>query len=268
MRLVSPAVWFVKHSVMVFSIGYVVMSIVTAVHIIALKQSYCVAFFAVYCYSQVCLNWRALFYFSSKDHGMEAVESLDNHPYSYCPDCNIFKQKLSHHCPLCQHCVLRHDHHCFFLGTCIGLENQGYFIILCLYTGLGSLYLAVHIFLFSDWTFDYWYNYLELFMPFGFVFSLLRAPSLTSAFLVIVYNLSTVVGVFCTYMFILQVLLLSRSLTWHEFNTKARPIKGCQPAMWHNFKSNFARFKLISFVIPVIPVNFCQNNSDLSKEMV
>lgn len=254
---------------MIFSMGYILLSIITAGHIIFLKHSYGIALFAAYCYCQVCLNWRAMFYFSNKDYGTADTEIKESDPYSYCPDCKIFKQKLSHHCPLCQHCVLRHDHHCFFLGTCIGLKNQGYFIILCLYTGLGSLYLAFLIFLTSDWTFENWYNYLELFMPFGFVFSLLRTSSFSSAYMVVVYNLSTVVGFFSVIMFLLQVHLLSRSLTWHEFNTKPHPTKGCQLSVWHNFQTNFARYGLIRFIIPIIPVRWYSKNSGyLQKELV
>lgn len=264
MKLLSPKVWFMKHSVMLFSLGYVLLSLVTTVQIVTLKQSYVIAFLAAYCYGQVCLNWKAMFFFSSKDKG---TDEEDSNPYSYCPDCKIVKHRLSHHCPLCQHCVLRHDHHCFFLGTCIGLRNQGYFVIFCLYSGLGSLYLAVEILLASDWTFENWYNYLELFMPFGFVFSLLRAKSPSSAYMVVVYNLSTVTGIFCVTMFLLQVHLLSRSLTWHEFNTNSRPAKGCT---WRNFKANFSRFGLIRFIVPVIPAHLKQYSQDsyLNEELV
>lgn len=115
---------------------------------------------------------------------------------SHCSYCGIVKQNKSHHCPLCKCCILKHDHHCFFLGTCIGLNNQRFFVILCFYIGIGSLYLSLQIFLISDWVFASWYNYLELFMPFGYLFTVVRAESLMSAFLVIVYNLSFITGIF------------------------------------------------------------------------
>ncbi len=143
-----------------------------------------------------------LFYFygTVKDTGEMNMYSYEHEERntSHCAYCDIIKQKKSHHCPLCKCCILKHDHHCFFLGkvlylnfplkkhaspnmsngffsgTCIGLHNQRFFVILCLYLGIGSLYLSLQIFQISDWVFAQWYNYLELFMPFGYIFTLYR----------------------------------------------------------------------------------------------
>lgn len=254
MAPVSRRVGFMRYSVMLFSLAYTGVSIVTALYVVIVTSSIIVSLIAIYCYSQVCANWHALFVNSNKDYGVQVEEGEEQDSQSFCSECNIFKHKRSHHCPLCGHCVLKHDHHCFFLGTCIGLNNQCYFVILCLYTGVGSLYLCLQIFLISDWIFHRWFNYLELFMPFGYVFSLARSNSLFSAFLVVVYNLSATIGMFCIYMFVIQVNLLCRSVTWHEFNSKTYLSKSQQlPTAWSNFKTNFGPDNLLNFIFPVMP---------------
>nr|CAH0111725.1 unnamed protein product [Daphnia galeata] len=152
--VISKRVGLMRYGVMLFSLAYLCLSIATAIYILMLQRSFTVTTIAIYCYIQVCANWRALFVNSSKDYGVLVEEGLEQDPQNFCPECNIFKNKKSHHCPLCEYCILRHDHHCFFLGTCIGLNNQRYFVILCLYTGVGSLYLSLQIFLTSDWVFQ------------------------------------------------------------------------------------------------------------------
>lgn len=236
--VVSKRIGLMRYGVMLFSLAYLGLSIATAIYILALKKSIIVTTIAIYCYIQVCANWRAMFVNSNKDYGIQVEEGLEQDIHNFCPECNIYKNKKSHHCPLCECCVLRHDHHCFFLGTCIGLNNQRYFVILCLYTGVGSLYLSLQIFLTSDWVFNRWFNYLELFMPFGYAFSLARTTTLSSAYMVIVYNLSATIGMFCMYMFGLQVHLLSQSVTWHEFNSKTHVSKNQQIlTTWSNLPS-------------------------------
>ncbi|XP_059350345.1 uncharacterized protein LOC132087806 [Daphnia carinata] len=250
--VISKRIGLMRYGVMLFSLAYLCLSIATAIYILTLKRSIVVTIIAIYCYVQVCANWRAMFANSNKDYGIQVEEGLEQNIHNFCSECNIYKNKKSHHCPLCECCVLRHDHHCFFLGTCIGLNNQRYFVILCLYTGVGSLYLSLQIFLASDWVFNRWFNYLELFMPFGYAFSLARTTTLSGAYLVIVYNLSATIGMFCMYMFGLQVHLLSQSVTWHEFNSKTHVSKNQQIlTTWSNFTTNFGH-GLLHFIVPVM----------------
>lgn len=253
MAPITKTVGLMRYGVMLFSLAYLGLSLVTALYIVIIRNSILVTAIAIFCYSQVCANWRAMFVYSNKDYGIQIEEGIEQDPQTFCPECNIFKQKKSHHCPLCECCVLRHDHHCFFLGTCIGLNNQPYFVVLCLYTGLGSLYLSLQIFLTSDWVFNWWFNYLELFMPFGYAFSLARTSSLFSAYMVILYNLSATIGMFCIFMFGLQVHLLCQSVTWHEFNSKTHISKSQQIlTAWSNFRANIGPYGLLNFIFPII----------------
>lgn len=213
----SPAVGLMKYGVMLFSLAYLFMSIITSFHVVMRANSLPTTLVAIYFYTHVVANWMALFSHSNKDQGMDvpAISDVDQPAINkqsssnYCSHCDILRHKLSHHCPLCRCCVLKHDHHCFFFGTCVGKNNQPFFVILCLYTGIGSLYLCLLIFQNSSWFFPAWYNYAELFMPFGVVFSLYRASNLYDAYMVIAYNASTTIGMVC-----LVMLGMSTKLPW------------------------------------------------------
>ncbi|CAD8115795.1 unnamed protein product [Paramecium sonneborni] len=59
-----------------------------------------------------------------------------------CPDCQDVKPSRSRHCEICQKCVFKYDHHCPWLSTCVGQNNQ-YFFIAFLFTLILSIILQI-----------------------------------------------------------------------------------------------------------------------------
>ena len=64
-------------------------------------------------------------------------------PLKFCETCLIFRPQKAAHCNLCNNCVLCFDHHCFWLGTCIGRNNYGYFFVFVTLLALLCLFVLV-----------------------------------------------------------------------------------------------------------------------------
>ena len=252
-----------KSGITILSAIYVFLSMITAANIIFISSNFFCLIVAIVCYSQILVNWNIVYRISNRDKGHDGEKGNGLLDHTYCPDCKIHRQRLSHHCSLCGHCVLRHDHHCFFLGTCIGMNNQHHFTVFCLYTGLGTLYLCHQIYVTYNWACEYWYEYLELFLPFGFLFMLMKVASFTDVFLVLMFNSSMTLGLFCSTMFGLQVYLLATNQTWYQFSTGTRSTNSgstSSSSLWKQFKVNFGKHGLLNFLIPFPNRTFDQSS--------
>ncbi|CAL3969471.1 unnamed protein product [Diplocarpon coronariae] len=64
------------------------------------------------------------------------------HPGQICRTCNILKPARSKHCSICKHCISKLDHHCIFINNCVGYNNQNYFLLLLLTTGILTSWAA------------------------------------------------------------------------------------------------------------------------------
>lgn len=70
------------------------------------------------------------------------------HPGSTCRTCQLLKPARSKHCSVCKKCISKMDHHCIFINNCVGSQNQHYFVLLLLSTGVLTLYgglLGLHL---------------------------------------------------------------------------------------------------------------------------
>jgi len=260
--------WVLKSGITILSAIYVLISLITAAHIIFISSNFFCLTVAIVCYSQILVNWNIVYRISNRDEGHDGEKGNALLDHNYCPDCKIYRQRLSHHCSLCGHCVLRHDHHCFFLGTCIGMNNQHHFTVFCLYTGLGTLYLCYLIYVTYGWTCEYWYEYLELFLPFGFLFMLMKVASFTDVFLVLMFNSSMTLGLFCSTMCGLQVYLLATNQTWYQFSTRSGSTNSgstSSSSLWKQFRANFGKHGLLNFLIPL--PNRSLDQSSISSTM-
>ncbi|XP_067682042.1 palmitoyltransferase ZDHHC22-like [Haliotis asinina] len=105
----------------------------------------------IFIFVQTCANWYRTWYDVAN-----YVRSTTKEKYFTCGDtpegwkhcfaCQLDAPPRSHHCVLCNKCMLKRDHHCYFTASCIGFQNQKYFIVFCFYTVCGcalALYLQL-----------------------------------------------------------------------------------------------------------------------------
>ncbi|CEF62677.1 Lethal (2) 35Be [Strongyloides ratti] len=103
-------------------------------------------------------------YMGEDDHYYYEAHGLKSQsPTKYCMACRCVAPRRAHHCPICDICILRKDHHCFFTGGCIGLANQRYFMIFCLWGGIGAMYGL-------RFTIAYMNKFVAPAFPYGFVY--------------------------------------------------------------------------------------------------
>ena len=58
-----------------------------------------------------------------------------------CAQCAFsYKPERAHHCSVCRRCVYKMDHHCPWVNNCVGVGNQKFFVLFCLYVFLCCLH--------------------------------------------------------------------------------------------------------------------------------
>jgi len=79
------------------------------------------------------------------------ARAMAQYPYDFtlfqpgvtCSTCQLLKPARSKHCSVCKMCVAKMDHHCIFINNCVGANNQRWFVLLMLTTGIQTLYGGV-----------------------------------------------------------------------------------------------------------------------------
>ena len=60
-----------------------------------------------------------------------------------CGQCSFsYKPERAHHCSVCRRCVYKMDHHCPWVNNCVGIGNQKFFVLFCMYVFLCCLHAA------------------------------------------------------------------------------------------------------------------------------
>eukprot|EP00747_Dinoflagellata_sp_TGD_P163788 gnl/TRDRNA2_/TRDRNA2_182856_c0_seq1.p1 gnl/TRDRNA2_/TRDRNA2_182856_c0~~gnl/TRDRNA2_/TRDRNA2_182856_c0_seq1.p1 ORF type:complete len:345 (+),score=36.21 gnl/TRDRNA2_/TRDRNA2_182856_c0_seq1:96-1130(+) len=49
---------------------------------------------------------------------------------TFCKKCNMIRPERAHHCSVSDTCVLRMDHYCPWIGNCVGMRNQKFFLLM------------------------------------------------------------------------------------------------------------------------------------------
>ncbi|KAL7067115.1 DHHC zinc finger domain-containing protein [Cryptosporidium serpentis] len=63
--------------------------------------------------------------------------------YRKCKKCGSIKLPRTHHCSVCRRCILKMDHHCPWIGQCVGLQNQRYFILFISWSFISCLLISL-----------------------------------------------------------------------------------------------------------------------------
>lgn len=141
----------------------------------------------------------------------------------YCRTCHVYRPPRSNHCTVCDNCVLRHDHHCLALGTCVGLGNYRWFLLLsgclCLLCPL-SFWLAQKRLLS-----EYILREFEL------------VPFVLENFMLIVVAIASFIGTLAFgLLFMYHYFITSHNLTTNEHLKKYYKVNPFDYGKWVNFQ--------------------------------
>ena len=123
---------------------------------------------------------------------------LDCFSYRYCNICKRDKPPRCHHCKLCGRCCLKFDHHCPVVGCWVGYYNYKYFCQMSLFTFTGcfhqDIWLLVAIYFWDFGPKNHFLFTIAYTIPsvFLFLWCIFGACMVSSHFLLIWYNLSTI----------------------------------------------------------------------------
>ncbi|KAH8363070.1 hypothetical protein KR084_005011 [Drosophila pseudotakahashii] len=98
---------------------------------------------AIFIMHNILGNWVACYKTTSSVESLPKESQIpvpeEEHLWRFCDTCKKLMPPRSWHCGLCNCCILRRDHHCIFMATCIGLNNQRYFIWFAFYSTFGLI---------------------------------------------------------------------------------------------------------------------------------
>ena len=139
----------------------------------------------------------------------------------FCPYCRYYAPPRAHHCPTCQHCVLRRDHHCFFAGKCIGFYNHRFFIAFLIYLTISAIVgVVTSIVAITRLSGGFTLTFIPaLILP---VLAWLFQIMPVSPIVMLETSLALFVTLGAGGLLILQIYMISRGQTYHEFQKNSR----------------------------------------------
>uniref|UniRef100_A0A7G3AUZ5 Palmitoyltransferase n=1 Tax=Lutzomyia longipalpis TaxID=7200 RepID=A0A7G3AUZ5_LUTLO len=70
---------------------------------------------------------------------------MEKEEWTVCTRCETFRPPRAHHCRICKRCIRRYDHHCPWINSCVGENNQKYFLQFLVYVIILAMYSIVLI---------------------------------------------------------------------------------------------------------------------------
>ncbi|XP_060065001.1 palmitoyltransferase ZDHHC22-like [Ylistrum balloti] len=187
-------------------------------------------------------------YCSPKDLPMFNARMQDD--WGMCQRCDRQVPIRTRHCNICDRCVLKRDHHCYFTGCCIGFFNQRYFICLCFYGVLGTVYgfYFLERYLSSSYITLFSTEFYKYFFPYTTILWLLGRQDFATVLLVLLLYM-TFVGIGGgSYFFVWQCNLILSGQTSYEF---LKGNKKFQTTPLNHLRSIFGPHWYLNFLFPM-----------------
>lgn len=189
--------------------------------------------------------------------------SLPGPGWSHCDVCDQTVPPRSHHCVLCQRCILGRDHHCFFTGSCVGKLNHRYFVLFCMYCGIGSAYsLYVNtVFLSKSYVSPISAEFYHFILPLTFLEWVFGFQTLGFLYFAFVWCVSLCTMFGALGVTVWQIFVLSRGQTSFEY-INGRTSNSVD--VLRNLRTIFGPYWCLQFLFP-FPLNSQLSSLNLSK---
>lgn len=218
-------------------------------------------FCAFFLYFQIMLNFALVSVkHSFYDRSIDSFTGIPDPSWQKCIDCDHLMPPRTHHCTLCRRCILRRDHHCFFTGSCVGFENQRYFVVFCFYCTVGAAYATYvsveYIYLVHMTASSGWIHFL---VPLTMFEWLLGYSSFGFLFFVLMMYFCAMTAMGSAGIMVWQLFLISQGSTSFEYGKGVIKYK---TNILHNFRSVFGSYWLLNFIFPMTWIKIPGNGVD------
>ena len=190
----------------------------------------------------------------------------------WCDVCRIDKPTVrTHHCKICRACILRRDHHCYVLGECVGLGNQGHFILFLLHAAISLCFSSAFFILYVNHNYLLGLSFKEIVVGQFYLFPLnafrwlfWRDFNFTLIFVSLFLAVSSLNALVCGAYGLFQLTLILRDETSYEF-WKDKKLS------WFSFggsKSKKGRVDLVESCVSLTPDAMETKRTSWSRSLV